>query len=650
MGIEFWKGVVLMIMSIGSYVRRGQRFLRRWTADPRLRTAAKGAGYLLLGLLLSAASLGNCPQPLVPALLAAGMSGWPSLLVAAGGAWGYWLFWGNAGAEGLVWTAAALVICLAFGGRRLVPQMALLRSALAALSVAAGGLCFQLLLGRQVGLGMYFLRIGLAFGAAQVFSVALERREPVMDWLAAGLAVLALAQVWGLGYVAAGALAAAAPFPAAALAGLALDLARVAPVPVTAALCLAWLVRFLPGVPKWAAHAAPAAAYLLCAALCGCAEWQPALPLLLGGAAGIFLPPQTAVAHRRGETGVAQVRLEMTAGVLAQAEQLLLEAREYPIDEAAILSKSVDRACDNCPCRKGCRDQEAAARMSPQLLHRPLLTAEELPVDCRKRGRLLLELRRGQDQYRIIRADRDRQREYRAAVIQQYRFLAEYLQDLADSLPRRGEELRPKFEPEVEVCTVGRERANGDKCLWFAGTACRYYVVLCDGMGTGLGAEAEGRDAADILRHLLCAGYPAAYALRSLNSLCVLRGRSGAVTVDLLEIELHTGKATLYKWGAAPSWLLTAAGPEKIGTAGPPPGLSVSDTRETVDRLSLRRGETLILLSDGVDGEEVRRRAWDLTDERPGEMASKVLRCGRGESQDDATAAVIRLLPAAVTA
>lgn len=639
-----------MIMSIGSYVRRGQRFLRRWTADPRLRTAAKGAGYVLWGLLLSAASLGNCPQPLVLAVLAAGISGWPSLLVAAGGLWGYWLFWGAAGMEGMVWTGAGLVICLAFGGRRLIRQMPLLLAALAALSVAAGGLCFQLLQGRQVSVWMYFLRIGLAFGATKVFSVVLERRDPVMDWLAAGLSVLALAQVGGLGYGAGAALAAAAPFPAAALAGLALDLARITQVPMTAALCLAYLVRLMPGLPKWTAHAAPAMTYLLCAMLCEVPQWQPMLPLILGGALGIFLPPRPTVAHRRGETGVAQVRLELTAGVLAQAEQLLLEAREYPIDEAAILSKAADRACGNCPCRKGCRDLEAAAKMPTQLLHRPLLTAEELPVDCRKRGRLLLELRRGQDQYRVIRADRDRQREYRGAVVQQYRFLSEYLQDLADGLPRRGEELRQRYEPEVAVCTAGREQANGDRCLWFAGTQCRYYVVLCDGMGTGMGAEAEGRDAADILQRLLTAGYPAAYALRSLNSLCVLRGRSGAVTVDLLEIELHTGKATLYKWGAAPSYLMTAAGLEKIGTAGPPPGLSVSDTRETVDRLSLRRGETLILLSDGVDGEAVMRRAWELTDEGPGEMASKVLRYGRGESLDDATAAVIRLLPAAVTA
>ena len=643
-----------MMMSIGSYVRRGQRFLRRWTSDPKLRTAAKGIGYLLCGLLLSAASLGNSPQPLPLGLLCAGLAGWPSLLVALGSGLGYHLFWGAAGTQGIVWTGAGLLICLALGGRKLSKHMPLLMPALAGLSVAAAGLMFQLLQAETPDIPMFFLRIGLAMGSARVFAIVLERRDPVMDWLACGLVVLALAQALpfpalNLGYIAAGALGAAAPFPAAALAGLALDLSQITSVPMTAVLSMAFLVRLMPGLPKWAAHAAPALMYVLTAMLCGVAGWTPAIALAAGGALGILLPAQPTIAHRRGETGMAQVQLELTAGVLAQAEQLLLETPEYPIDEAALICKAADRACSSCPCRDGCREQTTVTRLPTALLHRPLVTAEDLPINCRKRGRLLLELRRSQDQYRSIRADRDRQREYRNALIQQYRFLSEYLQDLADKLPKRGDALRQRYEPEVAVCSAGLEGVNGDRCLWFAGTECRYYVLLCDGMGTGFGAAEEGRAAGGILRRLLMAGYPAEYALRSLNSLCTLRGRAGAVTVDLAEVDLQSGRVSLYKWGAAPSYLLSPAGPEKIGTAGAPPGLSVTGTRETVDKLSLRRGETLILLSDGVDGEAAMRRAWDLTDEAPGEMASRVLQYGRGNGSDDATAAVIRLLPAALS-
>jgi hypothetical protein len=274
-----------------------------------------------------------------------------------------------------------------------------------------------------------------------------------------------------------------------------------------------------------------------------------------------------------------------------------------------------------------------------------MVTADDVPVNCRKRGRLLLELRRIQDQYRSIRADRDRQREYRNALIQQYRFLSEYLQDLADKLPQRGNALRPRFDPQVEVCSAGLEGINGDRCLWFAGTECHYYVLLCDGMGTGLGAISEGCEAARMLKTMLSAGFPAEHALRSINSLCALRGQAGAVTVDLAEIALDSGRVAVYKWGAAPSWVIRGSGAEKIGTAVAPPGLSVTDTRETVDKLSLRRGETLILLSDGVDGEVAMRRASELTHMAPGEMAPKVLQYGKGNGSDDATAAVIRLYP-----
>ena len=123
-------------------------------------------------------------------------------------------------------------------------------------------------------------------------------------------------------------------------------------------------------------------------------------------------------------------------------------------------------------------------------------------------------------------------------------------------------------------------------------------------MGTGLGAAQEGQStgiasAADAHRRV-----SAAHALRTLNSILALRGSAGAVTVDLAELYLDTGHATLYKWGAAPSWLLRRGSAEKIGTATPPPGISVTESRETVEKLSLRRGgEALVLLSDGVDGE-----------------------------------------------
>ena len=164
-------------------------------------------------------------------------------------------------------------------------------------------------------------------------------------------------------------------------------------------------------------------------------------------------------------------------------------------------------------------------------------------------------------------------------------------------------------------------------------------------MGTGLGAVQEGKAALQLLKKLLLAGFPAEYALRSLNSLCALRGIAGAATVDMAELQLDTGKVMLYKWGAAPSYLLHGGSIEKIGTAGPPPGLSVTDGREKVERLSLRRGEVLVLLSDGVGGEDALQCRFSDGELSLKEIAVKILDSADAEAGDDATVAVIRLSP-----
>ena len=217
-----------------------------------------------------------------------------------------------------------------------------------------------------------------------------------------------------------------------------------------------------------------------------------------------------------------------------------------------------------------------------------------------------------------------------------------YLQRLSDQLPQRGERLRAYYRLEVSARSRGKERSNGDRCLAFSGTGCRYYVLLCDGMGTGLGAAQEGQSTGELLRQMLTAGFPPEHAFRSVNSILALRGQAGAVTLDLAEIRLDSGRVSLYKWGAAPSYLMGPRGTEKIGTAGPPPGLSMEDARETVRRLSLRRGEVLILVSDGAEIGEILRRG-NVGPMPPGELAQWLLEKSGAGGEDDATVAVLRL-------
>lgn len=634
--------MVEMIASMETYLRRGRRTCQRLLLNPKIRTG----GVVLLcggsGFLLSAASLGNYPQPLAMGLILA-MSGWHAAVMSLGAMLGYWVFWGIAGLQGLVWSASGGLLALLLA-RHIPEEQPLIFPAISAFLTALTGLLFQLVLRDTVPVPVYFLRIVLAAGAGLLFPVALGRRTAVTDWLVGGVAVLALAQAspapyLGLGYLAAGALAVGSAFPAAVLGGLGLDLAQVTRIPMTAVLCLAGVIRMIPFERKWMRCLAPGAAGLVVMAICGIRDYTPLPGLILGGGLGMLMPPSQETARRRGETGLAQVRLELGAEVLGATQQLFLETAPPPVDASAVLQKVRQRACGSCSARNSCPQQSS---LDISLLQNPL------DAQCRKSGRLIPELRRGQEQLKLLKADSARQSEYRAAMVQQYQFLGDFLRRLADDLPRRGQRPRAWFRAEAAARSRSKELANGDRCLAFPGPECRYYVLLCDGMGTGLGAAQEGQSAISLLRQMLTAGFPAAHALRTLNSILALRGSAGAVTVDLAELYLDTGHATLYKWGAAPSWLLRRGSAEKIGTATPPPGLSVTESRETVEKLSLRRGEALVLLSDGVDGEGISRRS-DLTpDMPPGELAAKILEYGRGKQMDDATAAVIRLRPASL--
>ena len=632
---------------ISVYVRQGHQVLRRWLLDPRTHTGARWAAHALAGFCLSAAGIAQGALPLVLGLVWA-CQGFPAVLAAAGGALGYWVFWGRAGIQGLFWTGAALAGSLLLGQRRISREQPLLVPALGMLTVSAVGLGFQILAGDQTSVWLYLLRVALGGAAPWLFWTAKQKTYPVAQWLAWGCFTLGLAQIapfpWlGLGFVAAGAMTVAGAFPCAAMTGLALDLAGITPVPMTAVTVLGYLVRFLPRPPKLLCRMMPGIMGILMMRLWGVWDLNILPGLFFGGILGAFLPGPERLLHRRGETGAAQVQLELAAGVLEQTRQLLQDVPDPVIDTDALVRRAAETACAGCAMRRTCRDARRIAQLPGVLLQKPLLSPEELPIRCRKAGRFLAELHRGQEQLRSIQADRERQREYRAAVKQQYRFLSQYLQSLSDRLSRREGLGQLAYTPKVKVYGNQSQEANGDRCLYFSGSQGNYYVLLCDGMGTGPEAVQEGKTAAALLRKMLVCGFPAEYALRSLNSLCALRERAGAVTVDLAQLCLDSGKITLYKWGAAPSYLVSRGGAQKLSGPSFPPGISVTDCREATCRCSLRPDQVLLLVSDGISQELILDcAAQNLSAERFGYA---LLEKGRCVGEDDATLVTVQLVP-----
>lgn len=632
---------------IGVYMRRGRHMLRQWVADPRLQNRARQIAHVLAGFCLSAASLDNGWLPLAMGLVWA-CRGWEAVLAALGGVAGYALFWQQLSGQGILLTALSLTGALLLADRQICREVPMLIPAVGMLMVSATGLGFQILAGDTTPIPLYLLRVALGGAIPGLFIQASVKGNPMLRWLCWGVFALGLAQIlpfrWlGLGYVAAGLASAAAPFPCAAMVGLALDLSGITGLPVTAVTVLACLLRFLPRTPKWLRCLS---AGMVGMALMGLWKiWDPAVVpgLLLGGTVGACLPGKGTNLNRRGDTGGAQVQLELAAGMLSQARALLEQMPQLPVDQDGLVSRAVMEACSGCSARKSCRDTRRMEQLKGEVLQKPLLEPEEIPVRCRKGSRVLAELRRSKEQLRLIQADRQRQQEYRQAVIQQYTFLSDYLRTLADRLTQRSRPGSAVYDPVVWVYGNRSPNINADRCLQFAGVGNLYYIVLCDGMGTGPVAVQEGKTAGQLLKGMLSGGFPAEAVLESLNSLWTLGERAGSVTVDLVQLELDTGKVSLYKWGAAPSWLISGSRTEKLGQPGTVPGLAVGKQTQGVCHLSMKKEQLLLLTSDGLAPERIGEccREPDLT---PAGLARKILSCAVQDG-DDATVVTIQLLP-----
>ena len=186
------KGVVQMTAQ--TIAIRGKQTIERWVVDKHVQSVGKVALFALSGFAGSAASLLNAPMPLAMGLISA-LTGWRTAVAALGAAAGYWVFWGAAGYQGIVWALCGCLLGLFLGKRTVSQEAPLLIPAISAFVISGTGLIFQLFFRSDTPTGVYLLRIFLGAGTALLFRTYLYEKTPVSQWLAKSMAVLALAQV-----------------------------------------------------------------------------------------------------------------------------------------------------------------------------------------------------------------------------------------------------------------------------------------------------------------------------------------------------------------------------------------------------------------------------------------------------------------------
>ena len=134
------------------------------------------------------------------------------------------------------------------------------------------------------------------------------------------------------------------------------------------------------------------------------------------------------------------------------------------------------------------------------------------------------------------------------------------------------------------------------------------YFLLCDGMGSGEAAHAEAAMTIRLLEQFLKAGVDPAPALKTLNTAMQLRcGEDGAFpAVDLLALRKDTGQASLYKYGAAASYVKHRGTVTRYVSRSLPVGLQGTEEMPEVQMLTLYDGDIAVMVSDGIllEGDE----------------------------------------------
>lgn len=600
---------------------------------------------LAIGLLLAAARPFGQPLPLAGAYVASLSLGLPSVFAALGAVGGSFLF--CEGTQAAVAAAFALLMLAAtaiFHGTGLLAARWFLPCMAAAVCALLGAVG-QLQTAAQVSL--WAAEWASAGAATAVFRRHPKRLLPAA--LIAGLCALELPVPLGL----TGALAlayatgdlGAVILPAGALCAYGAGAPFAVLVP-------AWLMRGFPPKLRAAVYAVVPCAILT---LGGGATVGNAAAVGLGilGGAGL-------ARYRRRQPETVEGEDEMLLRLRAAAEVLEELSRRLPenapsaaVSEATgVYDSTAERICRCCPGFHRCwqhRAQETYRALSgaaKQILERGTAHAEDFPQsfrnDCRHFDGFLTALNQELEGMLFRRRYRMQLRESRQVVAEEFSCVAAYLR-----APRglRGE-VRDAYCPVVGISSLGKNgsAAIGDRGICFHGRGVDYFVLLCDGMGTGAGASRLSAETVRTLERLLRVGFAPEGALKVLNGMELLRGTGCFTTVDLLHIDLSDGTASLYKWGAAPSYLRADERVEKLGMVTPPPGVGVGGEAlpERYD-LSLKWGEILVIVSDGAGREDLEERIAAFQGQSPQEMAALLL--ADAPREDDMTAVCISLRP-----
>ncbi len=159
----------------------------------------------------------------------------------------------------------------------------------------------------------------------------------------------------------------------------------------------------------------------------------------------------------------------------------------------------------------------------------------------------------------------------------------------------------PAFAVEVGRAKVsGREQTSGDSDTSFRDSMGNLCILISDGMGSGVRAAVESCMTVSLMTRIIRAGLGTDAAVRLINRLLLTKSAEEIfATVDLLRINLFTGRAEVVKLGAAQTFFKTNGTVKTVESWSTPVGIvsSVEICRRSVQ---LSDGDSVVMITDGI--------------------------------------------------
>ncbi|MBP1938453.1 stage II sporulation protein E [Paenibacillus sediminis] len=214
------------------------------------------------------------------------------------------------------------------------------------------------------------------------------------------------------------------------------------------------------------------------------------------------------------------------------------------------------------------------------------------------------------------------------------------------------------FEIETGVAGAAKngDMLSGDSYSMVDLRSGCFAVALSDGMGNGERARAESSTALNILEQLLQSGMNEKLAIKSVNSILMLRSKEEMyATVDMALIDQYTAETTFMKIGSSPSFIKRGDEVIAVTASNLPIGI-IQDIEVDLITMKLQPGDTIVMLTDGIydaPGHAVNKELWikrliqEIEYEDPQEIATclleQVIRYQQNQIHDDMTVVVARI-------